>query len=470
MNPESGRAVRATGAEDPRMVDNARRLMARYRLVRKIAAGGMGTVHAAIDDRLDRPVAVKILEPRLADDPTFIERFKREARAAAALSHPNIANVFDFGEDGSDHFMVMELVEGADLAQVLHEQGPLRPDRAMRIAAQICAALDHAHAAGLVHRDVKPANVIVGPGDHVKVTDFGIARAVGEARLTASGTVMGTARYISPEQASGAAVGPASDVYSTGIVLFEMLTGEVPFTGESPLAVAMSHVTGEVPSPRALNLGVPGALDAIVARATAKEPRARFHSAGALQAALDATATAAIGGDPLSTKIPAVAGDRPRGLLGSHSKNLGVGGRTKLVFGLLAIIAVALLVAGIAGGETPAPRADTVTDRSKTADPGFTMPRNASGLSANALRDVLESEGLEVEIEKIDPDDLGLDLDEDLVATTDPPPGEAVGNGDTIVLYVSTGGDDDDDNDHDDNDDDDSDDNTDDIGDDDDED
>ena len=174
------------------MVKTSRCLIARYRLERKIAAGGMGTVYAAVDDRLGRRVAVKILARRLAEDPAFIERFKREARAAAALSHPNIARVFDYGEDGPDHFSVMELVEGEDLARVLRDHGPLTPDRVTRIAAQMCAALDHAHAAGLVHRDVKPANVIVGPDDRVKVTDFGIARAVGEAKLTATGTVMGT--------------------------------------------------------------------------------------------------------------------------------------------------------------------------------------------------------------------------------------------------------------------------------------
>jgi hypothetical protein len=433
------------------VVETHRRLASRYRLVRKIAAGGMGTVHAAIDDRLDRPVAVKILHRRLADDQTFIERFKREARAAAALSHPNVAGVFDYGEDGSDHFMVMELVEGADLARVLRKQGSLRPERATRIAAQICAALDHAHGAGLIHRDIKPANVMVGPADRVKVTDFGIARAAGDVKLTATGTVMGTPHYISPEQANGATLGPASDVYSTGIVLFEMLTGQVPFAGESPMAVAMSHITREVPSPRALNPEVPTTLDAIVARATAKDPQARFHSAAALQAALDAST--AIGGDSPSTDHPAAAWNGARGLFGSHSKNLGVGGRVMVVLGVLAVVAAALLVAGMAGREAPASRADITTNRSTPADLRFTMPSDARGQSADSLREVLEAEGFEVEVEWIDPNDLGLDLSEGLVARTDPAPGEPVDDGDTVFLFASTGNDVNDDDDDDDDDD-----------------
>ena len=437
------------------MVETARCLMARYRLDRKIAAGGMGTVYAAVDDRLGRRVAVKILARRLAEDPAFIERFKREARAAAALSHPNIARVFDYGEDGPDHFSVMELVEGEDLARVLREHGPLTPDRVTRIAAQMCAALDHAHAAGLVHRDVKPANVIVGPDDRVKVTDFGIARAVGEAKLTATGTVMGTPHYMSPEQANGVPLGPASDVYSTGIVLFEMLTGEVPFTGESPMAVAMSHVTAEAPSARALNPDVPAALDAIVARATAKDPRARFHSAAALQAALDATE--ATGGDTRSTDVPTAVGYGRHGRLGSYLQP-GMRRRLAVVFGLLAVIAAGLLVAGIAGGEAPARRADMRTTRTASADPGFTMPRDVVGNNADAVRAALEDKGFEVEIQGVDPADLVLDLGEGLIATTDPAPGDPVDDGDSIVLYVSTGGGDDDDDDDGDSDDDDDDD------------
>ncbi|MEO8323042.1 MAG: protein kinase, partial [Actinomycetota bacterium] len=186
----------------------------RYRIGDRIAAGGMGVVYLAHDERLGRTVVVKILRAHLAGDPHFIERFRREARAVASLSHPNIAGIFDYGEDAGQHYIVMELAEGRDLAAVIRVDGRLSPQRAARITAQVCVALDHAHEAGIIHRDIKPANVIVTDEDKVKVTDFGIARAVGDSTLTATGSMLGTASYLSPEQAGGEKVVPASDLYS----------------------------------------------------------------------------------------------------------------------------------------------------------------------------------------------------------------------------------------------------------------
>ncbi|HEV3473701.1 MAG TPA: protein kinase, partial [Actinomycetota bacterium] len=203
-------------------------LIGRYRLEERIAGGGMGTVYVATDELLGRQVAAKLLNEELADNPSFVERFRREARSVAALVHPNIATVFDYGEDAGRHFIVMELVRGRDLDRVLADEGALAPERARHIATKVCDALGHAHGAGVIHRDVKPANVIVTQDEGVKVTDFGIARVADDAAMTASGTVLGTAQYISPEQASDHPVGPASDVYSMGIMLFEMLTGRRP--------------------------------------------------------------------------------------------------------------------------------------------------------------------------------------------------------------------------------------------------
>ena len=261
-------------------------LAQRYTLRERIAVGGMGEVHLATDDRLRRVVAVKVLGPAFADSPESVERFRREALTAAGLVHPNIAQVYDYGVDGSCHFIVMEHVDGTDLARLLRDHGRITPSDAVRIAEQICSALAVAHRAGVVHRDIKPGNVIVRPDGTVKVTDFGIAQALGQASLTDTGTVMGTAAYISPEQARGAATSPASDLYSLGILLFQMLTGAVPFEGDTPVAIAMRHLDEPVPLPSSRVADLPANLDEVVSRATAKSPVDRYRDADAMAMAL----------------------------------------------------------------------------------------------------------------------------------------------------------------------------------------
>ena len=262
------------------------RIAQRYTLGERIAVGGMGEVYLATDDRLGRRVAVKVLSPAFAESPDFIERFRREALTAARLSHPNIAQVYDYGVDGASHFIVMEYAEGSDLAHLIREHGRLTPSDAVRVAEQVCAALATAHRSGVVHRDVKPGNVIVRPDGTVKVTDFGIARALGQASLTDTGTVMGTAAYVAPEQARGEATTPSSDLYSLGILLFQMLTGAVPFEGDTPVAVAIRHLDEPVPLPSSRVADLPANLDEVVARATAKSPADRFPDADAMAAAL----------------------------------------------------------------------------------------------------------------------------------------------------------------------------------------
>ena len=303
-------------------------LAERYRLDELIATGGMGSVYRAVDEHLGRPVAVKVLKRVLADDPTFLERFRREARAAAVVSHPNVATVFDYGERSSQPFIVMELVEGETLAERIDREGSLPWREAFAIAEQVARALAAAHAHGVVHRDVKPANILVDVSGHVKVTDFGIARAAQATTLTRPGMVLGSANYVAPEQAQGNPVKPGADLYSLGCVPFEAITGSTPYQGPNPVAIATQHVSGPVPDPRELVPGLPPRAAALVMRSLQKEPEARFHSAAAMAAALAAARAeqpAAGPGDATVAMVPASRADtvvlasQPAGGMGGHS-------------------------------------------------------------------------------------------------------------------------------------------------------
>ncbi|HEX2030947.1 MAG TPA: protein kinase [Actinomycetota bacterium] len=288
------------------MSQRTRVLGDRYELEEPVGRGGMAEVFKATDRTLGRTVAVKILAVRFASDPRFVSRFRREAQAAAALNHPNVVSVFDTGSDGDDHYIVMEYVEGETLADLLAREGSLPADRAAAIAGAVAAALGAAHDKGLVHRDVKPANVMLTGAGEVKVMDFGIARAAAHDTLTQTGMVMGTASYLSPEQAQGHPVDPRSDVYSLGCVLYEMLTGRPPFTGDSAVSIAYKHVR-EHPLPVSrLSPDVPEDLAGVTMRALSKDVDRRFASgremhealAGAAgAAALAATEPMAAGGD-----------------------------------------------------------------------------------------------------------------------------------------------------------------------------
>ena len=230
----------------------------RYELNHLIARGGMAEVYRAHDRLLDRPVALKVLFSELSVDRSFVERFRREAQAAAKLSHPNIVPVFDWGEDTGTYFIVMEFIDGRPLSSILKSAGPLSAERTADVGAHVAAALGYAHKHGVIHRDVKPGNVLITDEGQVKVTDFGIARALNtEESLTQTGAVMGTATYFSPEQAEGIGVDARSDIYSLGVVLFEMVTGRPPFLGDTPVAVASKHVRDHPPAPRELNPSIP---------------------------------------------------------------------------------------------------------------------------------------------------------------------------------------------------------------------
>jgi serine/threonine-protein kinase len=260
----------------------------------------MAVVYRALDRTLGRQVAIKVLREQFAADPEFVERFDREARSAARLSHPNIVDIYDVGADGETRFIVMELVEGENLKSLIRRGGALPPALVIGYGREVGAALEYAHRRGIVHRDVKPQNVLLDADGHAKLTDFGIAQAAESVGLTQTG-VLGTPQYMSPEQARGRGVGPASDVYSLGVVLYELATGRLPFQADSPLAIALRHVEDEPPAPRSLNPSVPPALEAVILRALAKAPAERFASAADLVDALNS------GVDPVRERTTRVA-------------------------------------------------------------------------------------------------------------------------------------------------------------------
>jgi beta-lactam-binding protein with PASTA domain len=258
----------------------------RYEVLSRIGTGGMADVYLARDQLLGRQVAVKLLHHRFAEDQEFVERFRREASSAASLSHPNVVAIFDRGEWDGTYYIAMEYLPGRSLKTVVREQGPLDPVSAIDIVAQILHAARFAHGRGVIHRDLKPHNVILDEEGRAKVTDFGIARA-GASDMTLTGSIMGTAQYLSPEQAQGQAVSAASDLYAVGIVLYELLTGTVPFDGETAVTIALKQVSATPPPPSALNAAVPPELDAVVLRALAKDPAERFADANEFLAALE---------------------------------------------------------------------------------------------------------------------------------------------------------------------------------------
>ena len=411
----------------------------RYRIVRHLAKGGMAEVYVAEDQLLNRSVALKVLFPQLAQDDAFVERFRREARAAASLNHHNIVSVYDFGEDDGSWFIVMEYVDGPTLRDIIRREGPMDPARTAEIGAEVAAALAAAHAQGIVHRDVKPANVLIAEGaGTVKVTDFGIARAANARQgLTMPGTVLGTATYLSPEQAQGAAVDHRTDLYSLGMVLYEMLAGRPPFVGESPVAVAYQQLNQQAPPPSTHNKRVPPALDAVVMKAMSKDPAGRQFSAEEMRTELlaldravgspDATAAVApptVGATAVfepSTSVmpppppappPATAGPSPA-MAGPDDADRR---RRATVIAVLALVALGVVLA--------------LALRAGDEDQGTVTVPNVVGRSVDDATSALEDAGLEVHVTERAGGTPGQ------VSDQDPDAGAVVARDTTVTLFV----------------------------------
>ncbi|MCL2819134.1 MAG: protein kinase, partial [Actinomycetia bacterium] len=250
----------------------------RYRITEKIGTGGMADVYKAIDETLGRAVAVKVMHSKYASDPSFTQRFRQEAQAAANLQSPNIVNIYDWGQEGDYYYIVMEYVRGTDLKTIIKQKGSLTSKQVAEIGAQVCSALSVAHGYDIIHRDIKPHNIMVTPDGMVKVMDFGIARA-GNTTMTQTGSVLGTAHYVSPEQAQGRALTSASDLYSLGVVLYEAVTGRVPFDADTPVAVALKQVNEQPQRPSRFAKDIDPRLEEIIGRAMAKDPRQRYSTA-----------------------------------------------------------------------------------------------------------------------------------------------------------------------------------------------
>ena len=373
----------------------------RYRIVRKLGSGGMADVYMAEDQQLGRRVALKVLHRRFAEDEQFVERFRREASSAAGLSHPNVVAIFDRGEWDGTYYITMELVDGRTLKEIVREKGPAPAAAAVDLTLQILRAARYAHKHGIVHRDIKPHNVLIDQDGRVRVTDFGIARA-GTSDITETGSVMGTAQYLSPEQAQGRPVDERADLYAIGIVLYELLTGQVPFDADSPVTVALKQVS-EMPAPPAnLVPSIPPAIDAVVLHALEKDPDRRWQNADEFIAALE-TAIAEPQRIPPPPPPPVVV-EEPRSR-----------------WWLWVLIALALLA--IAVGLYLALRPEQLT-----------VPDVIDRESATASQ-ILQNRGFEVDIVTV----VNPDVERDHVAAQDPRPNTEAPEGSTVTITVSAG-------------------------------
>ena len=400
----------------------------RYRVERSIGRGGMAEVFLAHDILLDRPVALKVLFPEYAIDPNFVERFRREAQSAAALTHPNIVAVYDWGKVNTTYFIAMEYVEGKTLATLLKERGPLSPTHACDVISEVAAALSFAHENGVIHRDVKPGNILIGLGGQVKVADFGIARALGanvEEALTEIGSVMGTATYLSPEQAQGAQPDPRSDIYSLGVMMYELVAGRAPFVGESAVAIAYQHVHNFPQPLREVVADLPRGFESVVAKCMAKNEQRRYDNAMLvredIRRILDGVETLALtdARGPAVTKNLSDTAEIPVVVLPPYEDSVDVIDAKKpatMVFGgavlAIALLAIIVLAVRFIGGGSDA-----------------TLP-SVVNMSIDAAQEQLAALGLTVVPNELPKDGVAPGL----VYDQSPPAGATFQTGDSVTL------------------------------------
>jgi eukaryotic-like serine/threonine-protein kinase len=413
----------------------------RYEIGGVLGRGGMAEVHRGRDLRLGREVAVKVLRSDLARDPSFQVRFRREAQAAASLNHPAIVAVYDTGEDrtttGATPYIVMEYVEGDTLRDVLRREGVLPPERAMSLSADICAALDFSHRNGIVHRDVKPGNVMLTPDGTVKVMDFGIARAVSDsaATMTSTAAVIGTAQYLSPEQARGEAVDARSDVYSVGCLLYELVTGAPPFTGDSPVSVAYQHVREDPKLPSSVNPAVPPELDAIVLKSLSKNPANRYQSAAEMRndllralAGQRVEATPVMGADERTT----ILGATPASYGGDDGWDDEEAARRRKRNRLIAAVVGALVLVGAVVGI--ALLVNSGDEEAPPATAQVTVPAGLVGQTEAQARTAITGAGLTVG--EVTQQQVQDEAQEGTVLDTTPDSGAQVEEGTAVGLVV----------------------------------
>jgi eukaryotic-like serine/threonine-protein kinase len=415
----------------------------RYLITRKLGSGGMANVYLAEDQELGRRVAIKILDDRHASDEQFVERFRREAQNAAGLSHPNIVSIYDRGEAEGTYYIAMEYVEGRTLKELIVARGPSPIGIGIDYTRQILSALRFAHRNGIVHRDIKPHNVIVDGEGRVKVMDFGIARA-GTSQMTEAGSIIGTAQYLSPEQARGAPVDQTSDLYSTGIVLYELLTGSVPFNGDTPVEIAMKHLSQTPAAPSSHRSEIPRDLDYVILRALAKEPAERYHSAEEMDSDLERfgrgigvsaeTAEAATSvlsrtevSDALTTVRPAAAAGTTTYTPGRYYEYDETRRRRSIWPWLLALLAIALaLIGGFFAYQQ-------LQDQLSASKP-VTVP-DVEGLEEAPAVRLIEARGLEANVRR----DFDSEVPVGIVVSQDPEPPVKIEPGNFVTIVVSRG-------------------------------
>lgn len=404
----------------------------RYEILEKIGEGGMAKVYKAKCHLLNRIVAIKILRPEFAADEDFVKKFRRESQAAASLSHPNIVSIYDVGQEGDIYYIVMEYVKGRTLKKLISENGgPLEVGRAIEIARQVCKALDHAHRNRIIHRDIKPQNILVTDDDVVKVTDFGIARAANGSTITYTGDVVGTAYYFSPEQARGGIVDERTDIYSLGIVLYEMLTGKVPFEGDSPISVALKHIQEDIIPPSKLNDKVPKELDQIVLKATQKDVNLRYQTAADFLKDLDTflrnPKELNFKEEEEITKTRVIPSKDVEELKRAAQRKEKEKKRRNVIKRIATVLLILLLLASLAYGTMY-----VLNNFFKVSD--MVVP-NVVGSSLNQASKILSDHNLKMEISE----ERYSDKPENTILSQDPPQGSVVKAGSTVYVVISKG-------------------------------